>query len=151
MSEFQDFIEAAGGMPLGELADRRKWELLAACAAVMGEAALSDKLYDADEYECMLGILSEQVGLQRDEAQKLLGFGAMLRQEKTAAACVALVNRHFDAPGRQLLYALIWKVIKADGRVDPGELEAATALGRRLGLTVEQEIEARRMLIEERI
>jgi uncharacterized tellurite resistance protein B-like protein len=151
MSDFQDFVEREAGLVLREFAEPEKWEQLVACLVILVEVALKDKRYDSKEYDCILNMLVDTVQLPRDTAQKLMGFSEILRQKNKPEAYLRAINRHFDANRRQMLYGMVWKVIKADGRVDPAELVAAGRLGKLLQLDVDQEIEARRAIMEEKL
>ncbi len=151
MTEFSNFIEQEGGFSLKQLAERKKWEQLTACLTILVQVALVDERYASKEYDSFVKFLLNELELPLETAEKLVGLAEMMHQRGATGRLLDLINRSFPIEGRQALYALIWKTIKADGRVDPAELAAAVDLGKRLNLTLDQEIDARRMVIEQQL
>ena len=143
------FFEGEGQLKFdmsGELSPR---DLQIAACVLLIETALVDKLYKKSEERTIVDIMNACFDITGDVAQELMGIAAAARSHRDRMA-VFLDNIHksFSVKQKQLIYAAVWKVIKADGVIDPRELETSGVLGRCLDLSVDEEIAARRMIVE---
>lgn len=127
-------------------------ELRIACCVLLLETAFVDFRYPTSEQEMIRQIVIEQFSLGEAQAQNLMDLaGAAKLKEQKISRFVDLINERLDDAQRQTLYATVWKVIKADQVVDQREVRLATKMGKALGLTLDQEVEARKLVIEGRV
>ncbi|MCO6432149.1 MAG: TerB family tellurite resistance protein [Deltaproteobacteria bacterium] len=136
----------AGGLNYSQL------DMQLAAVALLVETALADTLYTEEEFSTMLNALNGYWRLGSGDAEKIVGLAEMVRQRRgKILPFIEFVRSQFSHDQRLIIYALIWKVIKADGKVDSREISISSALGGLLGLTTDDEIEGRRLLMEGKV
>lgn len=149
--EIRQFFEGGASQEIDQDATCAK-ELQIACCAILLETAFVDLQYPTAEQETIRVLVSKHFMLDQSQAQGLIDLAgsARLKAEKISEL-VNLINEMLDEHQRQMLYATIWRVIKADNVIDKRELDIVTKLAKRLRLSVDQQIEARQMVIDGKV
>lgn len=131
--------------------ERTARDLRIACCILFVETALVDEHYVDAEFNAMIAVLLENMRIENpDEAAQYVGLAECARQRRTKVSeVVGVIRSNFSEQDRRTIYGLVWKVIKADGKVHSQELRLVSELGKRLGLSLEQELEVRRELANE--
>lgn len=110
--------------------------------------AFLDRAFPESEQHAIVNSLVRSTKVSEEDAAQLVQAAAIIRMDSPKLKrTFDILNAQLNVEQRKSLYAACWEVIKADGIVEPIELQAATELGARLNLTVDQEIEVRRALI----
>ena len=124
--------------------------LKVATAVLLLEMAGIDDDYAPEEVLACKSVLAKQFNLKDDdEALKILEQADSLRGEKEKIAeFVAALNTHFNVKQRQLILAMVWRVVMADEVVDKYEMRFASQVRNRLQLSKEQAEEAKRLAAE---
>ncbi len=85
------------------------------------EAAMADQQLDELERATLLEWLAGR-GIAREEAERLLHFALAEQQESTSLhPLTSWVARNLDRPQRLDLLRQLWRVVLADGKLDPWE------------------------------
>jgi uncharacterized tellurite resistance protein B-like protein len=124
---------------------------IAACVLLV-HAALIDRSYPHCEWETIIKAMIKHFGVDRVEAVMFAELAEIVRKNKDKVlGFLEELNTYYDVHQKKIVYALVWKVIKADNVVHPQELAMVSALGQQLQLTLDQEIEARKMVMEDQV
>lgn len=108
--------------------------------------AHSDSNVSPDEINAITGTAFKELGLSDHEAGDLLEVSDFLLKEKTKLdEFIKNINEGFDLDQKQLLMAMVWKILIADGKAEKHEAALATSLRNSLGLSMEQNIRARKI------
>ncbi|MCC6221161.1 MAG: TerB family tellurite resistance protein [Deltaproteobacteria bacterium] len=133
------------GKPLGR-------DLQAAIGALLLQMAGADEDYAPEEVYTVTRIIQRQLGLDTEEAAEVLEMSDELRlQEKKIDKFVALINESFEPSQKQLILAMIWAVVIADGEVEKFENRFATQIRTRFQLSQAAADEARKLAASEQI
>ncbi len=126
----------------GEEIDR---ELMVAIGALMLQMAGADNDYAPEEIQSCFRSLEKQFGISDTQAMKILEEADSLRSDKEKlSGLIENINQNFSEEQRQLILALIWKVVVADEKIEKYELRIANQLRVRLQLSEEQAEAARK-------
>ena len=124
---------------------------LVACTLLL-QTAFVDLSIPADEERAIFIAMSTLCDLSEPEMREMLDIAELSRIYGADFDCLAAaINAHLNLGQKLMLYATVWHVVKADRTVHEQELKMATKLGQLLQLSVEQEIEARRIVIHGRL
>jgi uncharacterized tellurite resistance protein B-like protein len=146
--QVRDFFSKIEQDPFKGLSER---ELQIAACILLLETAFIDYEFPETEQRVILQAITSLCGLDPSNAQELFDIAELARIEgKRRTLFFTAINSHLNAAQKMMLYACIWKVIKADDKIHSKELRAATKLGELLELSVKQQIEARAMIIHGR-
>ena len=147
--ELIDYFKSGAALKFDALGEPSKLDLQMSAAVILVETALADKSYVESEHDTIVEAMVREYELEGDDAEDVALIAKLASDHKIKIAqFIDKINSHFNLMQRQVIYAHVWRVIKADGVVHPLELQASTELGDRLCLQVKEEIEARRMIIE---
>ena len=146
------FLDSLGDLHPEQLSPEYWMEIQFATCVVLLETALIDLDYPDTEQHEILKLVSAYFDLKPDECDAVVKVAWLIRHKReNLSRFLNLLCERFTQKDRMLLYSLVWKVIKADDSVDARELLAAGNIGQKLGLSSEDEIEARREVIEGRV
>lgn len=124
---------------------------IAACLVLL-HTAFVDFSYPPSEQDAILQILTSHFDVSPSDAQDVLDLAEIVKQNKeTTARLLKCLKEHHNKEHKLLVYATAWKIIKADKKVDSQELALSEQLGHWLGLDLNDQIRARRMIIEGQI
>jgi len=122
-------------------------DLHVAALVLLIEMAGTDNEIAPEESATLCAIMNEQFNIPEEEMPELVEIAAAARKEQGKIdQFVASVNERFDDKQRQLLFAMIWKIVLADGKIDKMEARLGKQMRNRLRLTEEQESQARAMV-----
>lgn len=138
-------------LEIANQAERTPLELQIASCVILVETALVDNSYKEEEFRTMVNLMLRQFkAVDNATAEKLVGLSEMVRQRSGKISnFIDIIARKFSLNDRKFVYGLVWKVIKSDGKVHEKEIKLSNELGPKLGLTTDQQIEARQALIAE--
>ena len=121
-------------------------ELQVAVAALLLEMAKSDADFSAEELNRIVTIMfTEMETAEQETAQIIEMLEFMKRDGGRLERFIQAINDNFSSEQRQMVLALIWRMVNADGRIQSFETTLAVDLRKRLGLTLEQAVFARQM------
>ena len=100
-----------------------------ATGVLLMKIAASDQEIAQEEIVSMTASLQRQFDIPEDQLQGLVEISDTLNwQSEKVDEFVALINSKFDEQQRRLIFAMIWTVVLADGKVDAFEKHAADEL-----------------------
>lgn len=127
----------------GEKADRK---LMVAIGVLMLQMAGADNDFAPEEIKSCFRSLERHFNINDSEAMSILEEADSARNDKdTVSELIETLNKNYDEAQRQLIIALIWKVVVADEKIEKYELRIANQVRVRLQLSEEQAEEARKM------
>jgi uncharacterized tellurite resistance protein B-like protein len=112
-----------------------------ACGVLLLEMSGADSDYHAEEAQTIVETMKAQFQITEEDALRLLSIADTLRaggEESKLEELFTTINTNFSDKQRELVYAMLWKVVVADGRVDKFEAKLATQFRFRLQLNDEQ-------------
>jgi len=128
----------------GEATDH---DLHVAALVLLIEMAGIDNDIAPEESMTVCQVMNEQFNLAEDELPELVEIAAAARKEQGKIdKFVASVNERFDDQQRQHLFAMIWKIVLADGKIDKFEERLSKQMRNRLRLSEDQERKAKEMV-----
>lgn len=119
-------------------------ELQIAVGMLLLQMAGVDEDFAPEEVKTVFASMQSQFSLSQDETTELLEVADIVRKDKAKMdAYFRAINDNFDVAQKQLIYAMMWKVVLADGKVEKFEDRFATQVKFRLQLTDAQVDEAK--------
>lgn len=115
-----------------------------ATGVLLLQIAGADEDYAPEETEAIFRLMETQFHITNEEALEILETADAAREAQKTDEIVELINKNFNDGQKERLYAMIWRVILADGRVDKFESRLAAELRQRLQLTHEQHERAKK-------
>lgn len=120
-----------------------------AAAVLLVEVAGSDDHIAPQEAEAVVKMMSQQFGLDEEEIPELIKLAVVAKKEKGKIdEFLKAINDRLNEEQRQRLFAMVWKVVLADGKIDQGEERLAVAIRYRLQLSKEQALAAEKMAVD---
>lgn len=133
------FLQGAASLEVdvsGQLSQR---ELQISTAALLIRMAHADDKLTNGEIDAMVSTMDKLFVLQGNVAGDLLEVADFLRRDHAKLDdLLSLINAHFDTSQKQSIIAMLWKVMNADGFIDPFEANLAAEISLKLGLSVEE-------------
>lgn len=126
-------------------------DLELATAVLLLQMAGADDDYAPEEVRTIKNTIQGQFGLDKDQSQALLEEADALRSAKKIDDFVSDLNENYNDRQRQLIFALVWKVVVADAVIQKYEQKFAAELRLRLDLSRDQADEAKRMVHSNKI
>ena len=128
----------------GETSDH---DLHIATLMLLIEMAGSDSDIAPEESGTLCQLMSDKFNIPEAELPELVEIAAAARKEHGKIdQFVASVNDRFDDRQRQQVFAMIWKIVLADGKIDKYEERLGKQMRNRLRLSEEQERQAKAMV-----
>ncbi len=119
-----------------------------ATCAVLVEIASSDDEFSTTERERILQLVSAEFGLSREEAEELEAAAKQaLDGSIDRFRFTNTINQHYSSQDRERVVEMLWKVVYADGVLDPHEDFVIHKLGKLLRLSHRQLIDAKLRVI----
>ncbi len=117
-----------------------------AVAILLLESSGTDNDYAPEEIKTAYKILENHFKLSNEEAEKILEQADIFRGEKEKInQFVKVINQSFSIKQKQLVFALIWKIICADNKVTKEEAKISDQFQTRLQLSDEEAGEAKKI------
>ncbi len=133
------FLQGAATLEVdvsGQLSQR---DLQISTAALLLQMAHADEKLTNGEIDAMVSTMDKLFVLQGNVAGDLLEVADFLRRDQTKLDdLLKVVNKRFDAAQKQTIVAMLWKVMNADGFIDPFEANLAAEISMKLGLSVDE-------------
>ena len=118
-------------------------------AIVLLRTAALDFKYSTDELEAIVDIFSKNMKIESAEATDLLKFASNINKDKDVVdECIGILKDRLNTEQKQIVLAMVWKIVHADKKVHGNERDFAFQISDRLGLSEEDGMEARRMVME---
>lgn len=127
-------------------------DLHIATAVLLIEMAGSDQDIAREEAEAVCSLMQEQFGIDENKIPEIVEVAISARKAKGKInEFVSKVNDNFTDKQRQVVLAMIWKIVLADGKIERYEQNFANQMQTRLKLTDEQAKESRKMVEDGRV
>lgn len=127
-------------------------DLQIATGVLLLEMAGADQDYAPEEVRTIFSIMEKHFGIADNDTLELMEQADKLRQEPGKLdEFVKVVNENFSDKQKQLILAMIWKVIIADELIEKYEQRFAAELRQRLQLSREQAEEAKNLALEGKV
>lgn len=124
-------------------------EVLVSVLVLLAEASGRDGHIAPEEAQGIIEIMMLHYGVPQENVVALLGRALEERgKEKKLDRFVDLLNETYNEKQRQLLLAMVWRIVSADGEVEGYERRFATQMKFRFRLNEAMEKEAQRMVHE---
>lgn len=125
----------------GAFVDR---DLHIATAILLVQIASADQDIAREEAETVCTLMEEHLGIDDQEIPQLVEIAVAARNDKVKIdQFIDLINKKFDDSQRELLLAMIWKVVLADSKIDKFEERFIAQMKSRLQLSAAQALRAR--------
>lgn len=133
----------------GEEVDRT---LMVGIGVLMLQMAGADNDYAPEEVQSCFRTLEKHFGISDEEAMEILEEAENLKSDKEkVSSLLESLNSKYSDSQKQLIMALIWKVVVADDKIETFELRTANQLRVRLQLSEEQAEGARKMAFARKV
>jgi uncharacterized tellurite resistance protein B-like protein len=133
----------------GEEVDRT---LMLGIGVLMLQMAGADNDYAPEEVQSCFRTLEKHFGISDEEAMAILEEAENQKGDKEkVSSLLESLNAKYNDSQKQLIMALIWKVVVADDKIESFELRTANQLRVRLQLSEEQAEEARKMAFARKV
>ena len=145
-NKLKDFFEGEATLQVDKGGEPTDADLQMATGIILLEMAGSDEDYAPEEVKTIFRTMEKQFQMSDTEVLDLLENADKLRQNKGKIDdFVTAINENFSTKQKQLVLAMVWKVVMADGQLDKEEQKFATQMRFRLQLSEEEAKEARDM------
>jgi uncharacterized tellurite resistance protein B-like protein len=132
----QAFLQRTGPLARDAKGAKADLELQAATAILLLEAGYGDTEYDWHEHRAIVRGLEREFGLGRKQVAELLERASEIRPPVVSLADVtAVIRDRLGSEQRQEVVRLLWRVIRADGAVEPWEAAFVEHVAGSVGLT----------------
>jgi uncharacterized tellurite resistance protein B-like protein len=146
LNKIKNFLEGETQLDKTRDGDEVDRELMVAIGVLMLQMAGADNDFAPEEVQSCFRSLEKQFGLSDADAMKILEEADSCRDDKEKVSqLIDALNQKYNEGQRQLILALIWKVVVADEKIEKYELRIANQVRVRLQLSEEQAEEARQM------
>jgi uncharacterized tellurite resistance protein B-like protein len=136
LGEQTDLVVDRAGYPSDE-------ELHTATAVLLLEGARADSNISHGEAQTICDLMKEAFGLPAEKLPDLIRVATAARQNAGKTDhFFAVLNENFNKTQRKQIFAMVWKVMQADGCFDRFERSYASQVRTRLLLTEEDKEEA---------
>lgn len=146
LRKIKEFFKGEASLEVSKTGQPTDREVQIACAVLLLEMAGADNDYSPAEVEMTLSSMQQQFKFTHEVATELLEIADGLRkQHDKIDQFVKLVDDNYNDKQRELILAMVWKVVIADGTVENFEQRFATQMKFRLKLDDEAAARARKM------
>ena len=121
-------------------------DLLVSVVVLLAATAHADTDFETAEMNSIVGQMFSEFGLKDYESGEILELAEYLVKDGSKIdQYLQNVVAKFDADQRQIVLAMVWRVILADGLAERFETELAVELRTKLMLSLEQGVRARKL------
>lgn len=146
LNSISDFLKGKTTLHIDASGNPTSEDILIATSIILLEMAGSDDDYAPEEVQTIFKVMQDQFNIQKGDVYNILNQAKELREESEKIdEFIAVINANFKAPQRQLILAMVWKVVFADGEVEKFEERFANQLQHRLQLTPDEAKRAKEM------
>jgi uncharacterized tellurite resistance protein B-like protein len=145
----KEFFAGKTSLEIDQSGEPTSKDIQIATAVLLLEMAGSDEDYAPEEVKTCFAVLERQFDIDDQETIDIFETADTLRRETGKIdEFVAKINEHFNDKQKQIVMAMIWRVIIADEVVDSYEQRFATQLRTRLQLTRKQAEDAKNLALD---
>lgn len=146
-NRLRDFFRGTASLQESTTGEPTNRDIQIATAVLLLETAGKDEDYAPEEVNLIFDAMESYFGLASEDAQEVIEIAESSRQQKGKIdEFVQIINQNFSPEQRQLIFALAWRVICADGQIDKFEQRFSTQLKFRLQLSDEDILKARKLV-----
>ena len=144
LSKILDIFKATTTIKQDKDGGEASTELQVATAILLFSVAGSDSDFDPVEVRKTFSLIAENFGLEHKQAMEVLSKAEeKYNKDSNIDSEVQLVNASYNDKQKQLIFALAWNVVCADGKIENHEQKYASKLRKYLELSREQVAEAK--------
>ena len=152
LDKIKQFLESGVSLEITQSGQATQKDVQVATAVLLLEMAGADEDFAPEEVKACFASLESQFNLTDAESLDVLEAAETLRKEKGKIDdFVKQINGAFSEKQRQLILALIWKVVIADEVIEKYEERFAKQLQNRLQLSDVQAEEAKKLALAWRV
>ena len=153
LKQIKEFFQGeATSLDVDKSGEPTNKDLQVATGVLLLEMAGADEDFAPEEVRAIFSTMEEQFNIKDMETLEIMESAESLRQEQGKIdEFIKTLNQSFDDRQKQLLLAMVWKVVIADQLIDKYEERFANQLRLRLQLTEEQAEEAKKLAESGRI
>ena len=143
----KDFFAGQESLRIDQEGQASETDLQISVIALLIAISKADEHFDVTEVEEIVTLVTKQFHLVGQASAELLETARFMMDEDSGRLYefIAVVRENFDLNQRMRIMGLIWKVILADGKLDPQETSFAVAIRKDLDLSLEQAVRAQQM------
>ena len=151
-NKLKDFFSGGANLEVDQSGQASNEELQIATAVLLLEMAGADDDFAPEEIQACFRTMEKQFGIEDTNTLEIMEKAQTLRDERGKIdTFVKAINDNFSDKQKQLILAMIWKVIIADELIEKYEQRFAEQLRNRLQLSNEQSEEAKTLALEGRV
>lgn len=145
-SSLKDFFKGAASLEVTKSGEPTDRDLQVATAVLMLEMAGTDEDYAPEEIKACFAALEKQFDIDDTETLEIFEAADQARKDKEKLDhFFRMVTENFSTKQRQVVLAMVWKIVLADDIVENYEQKLASQMRQRLELTREQMEQAKDM------
>lgn len=149
LSKVLEMLQKKTSLEVDKNGNPSQEEAKIATAALLFSIAGSDSDFAPEEVKAVYVSLAIQFGLDDKETMEIMSKAEQaFKDQQKIDSFVELVNKSYNEKQRQLIFAMAWRVVIADQRIENHEQKFASELRIRLQLTRDQAEEAKKMVFE---
>ena len=146
MNKIRQYFQPLETLSVDETGRAATSDLHLAVGVLLAEAARSGGSESTEEAREMFRGLEREFNLPAEQVHKLLELSrTSMRDSETLESFIEEISQSYNDAQKQKILAMVWKVLIADGIIDRYESTFAVAVRTKLGLTLEQSAQARKM------
>lgn len=127
-------------------------DLKVAIVVLLLDVSHHDGTFSPDEVRELVASMNAAFEMTDIEVADILEVAEILhKSNEKVKQFIAAINEHFDDSQRQLILAMLWKLVKADGKIEKVEQQHAIQLRTLLGLSLEQAARAVQMVEQKEV
>lgn len=144
----REFFEGKTSLEVDKTGEPTKGDLQVATAVLLLEMAGADEDYAPEEVRSSFAAFQRHFNAEDEETLAVFESAEQLRARKGKIdEFVAEINERFSDKQKQLILAMIWKVVLADEVVEKYEQRLASQMRQRLQLSREQAAAAKELAV----
>ena len=122
-------------------------DLKIAIVVLLLDVAHHDGSFSPEEVRELVRAMNQAFEMSDIEVADILEVAEILhKNNEKVKQFISAINEHFDDGQRQVILAMLWKLVKADGKIEKIEQQHAIKLRTLLGLSLEQATRAVQMV-----
>lgn len=148
-NKLMDFFSGGTSLEVDKNGTPTSKDLQVATAVLLLEMAGADEDFAPEEVQSCFRSMEKQFNISDSETLAIMELAQKSREDQGKVdSFVAAINENFSDKQRQLILAMIWKVVIADQLVERYEQKLAEQFRARLKLTEQQSEEAKSLALQ---
>lgn len=142
----REFLSGNEGLKIDRQGQLNQREVVVATVFLLASIAHSDHDFEAAELNSIVTQMFREFDLPEHETGEIVEVvDFLIRDGSKIESFIEIVRKHLDSEQKQVVLAMVWKLLNADGTAERQEAELAADLRAKLGLSLEQAVRARQM------